>query len=87
MYSSKGGSSFNPGNDAVTCVVKSRKLTAIVGQHGLDEDDGGKVSLEDYRPIDPAPSSKASIRPAPVQHGSPLLPYIPKTCPPPKHGG
>lgn len=39
------------------------------------------IGLEDYRPIDPVPSSKATIRPKPIQHGSPLIPYIPK--PPP----
>lgn len=59
-----------------------------------DGDDEGHVELEDYRPIDPVPSSKASIRPGPIQHGTPLMPYIPKPCPSPpppsqqpKHGG
>lgn len=44
---------------------------------------GSVVNLEDYRPIDPVPSSKASIRPGPIQHGTPFLPYIPKPSPPP----
>lgn len=57
-----------------------------------DEDNAGHVSLEDYRPIDPVPSSKASIRPGPVQHGTPLMPFIPKPSPSPpptrpKRGG
>lgn len=43
------------------------------------------VDLEDYRPIDPVPRSKASIRPGPIQHGSPLIPFIPKPSPPPGH--
>ncbi|XP_030528595.1 uncharacterized protein LOC115739576 isoform X2 [Rhodamnia argentea] len=49
----------------------------------------GSVSLEDYRPVDPAPSSKASIKPGPIVHGAPFMPYIPKPSPPgpPQHGG
>ncbi|KAL9257709.1 hypothetical protein AKJ16_DCAP13371 [Drosera capensis] len=57
----------------------------------LDEngsEDG--MTIEDYRPIDPVPSSKA-VRHGPVQHSTPLLPYIPvKPAPPPiqsKHEG
>ncbi|KAL9172298.1 hypothetical protein ABFS82_03G036300 [Erythranthe guttata] len=64
---------------------KSRKLT-----NNNDRDKEGHVELEDYRPIDPVPSSKASVRPGPIQHGTPLMPYIPKPSPPPtqpKHGG
>lgn len=40
------------------------------------------VDVEDYHPIDPVPSSKASIKPGPIEHGSPLIPYIPKPSPP-----
>lgn len=61
-----------------------------VDPHISDQDDSGHVNLEDYRPIDPVPSSKASIRPGPIQHGTPLMPYIPKPSPPPskpKPGG
>ncbi|RZC44533.1 hypothetical protein C5167_037490 [Papaver somniferum] len=36
------------------------------------------VNLEDYSPIDPVPTSKAAIKSAPIQHGAPLMPYIPK---------
>lgn len=50
-----------------------------------DQDDAGNASLEDYRPIDPVPSSKASVRPGPIQHGTPLMPYIPWSAPPPGH--
>ncbi|KAK6802815.1 hypothetical protein RDI58_000598 [Solanum bulbocastanum] len=47
-------------------------------------DDAGKMNLEDYRPIDPVPSSKASVRPG---LRTPLMPYIPKqpSPPPPTH--
>ncbi|XVF64171.1 hypothetical protein PTKIN_Ptkin09bG0146400 [Pterospermum kingtungense] len=40
------------------------------------------VDVEDYHPIDPVPSSKASIKPGPIEHGSPLIPYITKPSPP-----
>lgn len=47
------------------------------------------VSLEDYGPVDPSPSSKTSIKPGPIVHGTPFMPYIPQPSPPgpPKHGG
>ncbi|KAI3947090.1 hypothetical protein MKW92_028926 [Papaver armeniacum] len=40
------------------------------------------VNLEDYSPIDPVPTSKAAIKSAPIQHGTPLMPYIPNKPPP-----
>ena len=47
------------------------------------------INLEDYHPIDPVPSSKASVKPGPIEHGTPIIPYIPKPSPPepPKLGG
>ncbi|KAL8230955.1 hypothetical protein R6Q57_000733 [Mikania cordata] len=48
-----------------------------------DESDNGNTSVDDYLPDDPVPSSKAaSIRPGPIEHGTPLMPYIPKPAPP-----
>ncbi|KAI3958954.1 hypothetical protein MKX01_023630 [Papaver californicum] len=47
------------------------------------------VNLEDYSPIDPVPTSKAAIKSGPIQHGTPLMPYIPKppvSPTPPKQG-
>lgn len=44
--------------------------------------DAHTVTLEDYHSIDPVPSSKASIKPGPIEHGSPLIPFIPKPSPP-----
>ncbi|XP_043713775.1 uncharacterized protein LOC122662257 [Telopea speciosissima] len=43
--------------------------------------DVGNVNLEDYHLIDPAPSAKA-IKSGPIQHGTPLMPYIPNPGPP-----
>ncbi|XP_073019533.1 uncharacterized protein [Primulina eburnea] len=95
-YASKGSTSSNSGvtwmsnEKAVASPFKFRKL-----KDEMDpwvSNDASEINLEDYRRIDPVPSSKASIRPGPVQHGTPLMPYIPKPepSPPPsqlKHGG
>ncbi|KAK1275135.1 hypothetical protein QJS04_geneDACA001619 [Acorus gramineus] len=47
--------------------------------------DIGNVEVEDYPHFDPAPSSKAAIRYAPIEHGTPLMPYVRKPSPPPGH--
>ncbi|KAI3460163.1 hypothetical protein Pfo_016826 [Paulownia fortunei] len=96
-YSSKESTASNPGKvstgsrNAVTLTMKRRKLKGNIDPPSKDEDDAaGDVNLEDYRPIDPVPSSMASIKPGPIQHGTPLMPYIPQPSPPPsqaKHGG
>ncbi|XP_039069903.1 uncharacterized protein LOC120216609 [Hibiscus syriacus] len=54
----------------------SRKLK------GIGNEKQNNVDMEDYHPIDPVPSSKASIKPGPIEHGTPLIPYIPKPSPP-----
>ncbi|XP_057779991.1 uncharacterized protein LOC130998588 isoform X2 [Salvia miltiorrhiza] len=84
-FPSKERAIINPGmvsiggmND-MALMTKRRK----VKQNMDDSSKEGNVDLEDYRPIDPIPSSTASIRPGPVQHGTPLMPYIPKPSPPP----
>ncbi|XP_010523221.1 PREDICTED: uncharacterized protein LOC104801605 [Tarenaya hassleriana] len=43
----------------------------------------GEINVEDYGTVDPSPTTKASIRPGPIQHGSPINPYIPKPPTPP----
>ncbi|CAL9228831.1 hypothetical protein ISN45_Aa06g001050 [Arabidopsis thaliana x Arabidopsis arenosa] len=47
-----------------------------------------KLRLEDYNfPVDPTPTTKATIKPGPIEHGTPLNPYIPKppsSSPPPQ---
>ncbi|CDP01214.1 unnamed protein product [Coffea canephora] len=67
----------------ITVTIQSRKLKEYTASTYKDET--GHAELDDYRPIDPAPNSKASIRPGPIQHGTPLMPYIPKPSPPPGH--
>nr|XP_043618550.1 uncharacterized protein LOC122590291 [Erigeron canadensis]XP_043618551.1 uncharacterized protein LOC122590291 [Erigeron canadensis] len=48
-----------------------------------DENANGNMDVDDYLPNDPVPSSKAtSLRPGPIEHGTPLMPYIPKPAPP-----
>ncbi|KAL9666699.1 hypothetical protein QQ045_001035 [Rhodiola kirilowii] len=66
-------------------MVTSRKLKDV---HGFQppgirmKTKGHMVGIEDYDPIDPVPSSKTSVKHGPIQHGTPLLPYIPKPSPP-----
>ncbi|KAL0368955.1 UNVERIFIED_CONTAM: hypothetical protein Scaly_1114400 [Sesamum calycinum] len=69
-------------NDTVF-TVQGRKLKVDIDPPRKDENDAGLVQLEDYRPIDPVPSSTGSIRPGPIQHDAPLMPYIPEPSPPP----
>ncbi|KAK9148745.1 hypothetical protein Scep_007502 [Stephania cephalantha] len=71
-------------NCEVLTIMQSRKLkerSYIVANEKQTKGIGG-MNLEDYRPIDPAPSSGASIRTGPIEHGSPVNPYIPKPPPP-----
>ncbi|KAM0936742.1 hypothetical protein DsansV1_C26g0191831 [Dioscorea sansibarensis] len=46
--------------------------------------------LDDYPHVDPVPSSKATIKNGPIEHGTPVMPYIPQPTPPshptPRHG-
>lgn len=82
---------FDQNEKDVTVTVTGRKLKDHGYSRRSENSDAGNINLEDYRPIDPVPSSKATIRPGPIQHGSPLMPYIPKPTPPapghPKRGG
>ncbi|RLN40685.1 hypothetical protein C2845_PM01G06850 [Panicum miliaceum] len=43
------------------------------------------IRTDDYQPVDPSPSSKATIRPGPIEHGAPILPYVPRYPPPSGH--
>lgn len=45
-------------------------------------DTGDRVSLEDYNPIDPIPGGAKNVNPGPIEHGTPLMPFIPKSPPP-----
>ncbi|GLT93571.1 hypothetical protein SLE2022_113600 [Rubroshorea leprosula] len=88
-FSVTEGSSFIPDmglsqhGGGMTAAI-NRKLKG----HAYDFDPSN-VDLEDYHPVDPPPSSKASISPGPIEHGSPLIPYIPGPLPPspPNTGG
>lgn len=48
----------------------------------------GSINQEDYPRFDPSPSSKAAINSGPIEHGTPLMPYVPRVTPPahPRHG-
>ncbi|OIT03367.1 PREDICTED: uncharacterized protein LOC109225467 isoform X2 [Nicotiana attenuata] len=81
--SSVPGMSFQWQSNDMAMTIRSRKLQGNGFGPSTNEGDSSNLDLEDYRPIDPVPSTKASIRPGPVEHGTPLMPYIPKPSPPP----
>ncbi|MCD9637710.1 hypothetical protein HAX54_021147 [Datura stramonium] len=81
--SSVPGMAFKWKNNNMKMTIRSRKLQGKGYGPSTNEGDSRNLNLEDYRPIDPAPSSKASIRAGPIEHGTPLMPYIPKPSPPP----
>nr|XP_009764501.1 PREDICTED: uncharacterized protein LOC104216199 isoform X2 [Nicotiana sylvestris]XP_009764502.1 PREDICTED: uncharacterized protein LOC104216199 isoform X2 [Nicotiana sylvestris]XP_009764503.1 PREDICTED: uncharacterized protein LOC104216199 isoform X2 [Nicotiana sylvestris] len=75
--------SFKWQNNDMEMTIRSRKLQGNGFGPSTTEGDSSNLDMEDYRPIDPVPSTKASIRPGPVEHGTPLMPYIPRPSPPP----
>ncbi|XWS24133.1 hypothetical protein CRYUN_Cryun28dG0074500 [Craigia yunnanensis] len=85
--SSIPGMEFSQTGDGTSIAGTSRKLKG--NGYNPSNEKKSNVDLEDYHPIDPVPNSKASIKPGPIEHGSPLIPYIPKPSPPsnPKIGG
>ncbi|XP_062098833.1 uncharacterized protein LOC133804706 [Humulus lupulus] len=81
---------YHHGDGSTVISVISRKLKETSYEPKTKETkDKPTMDLEDYHPIDPVPSSKASIKPGPIEHGTPIIPYIPKPSPPnhPKRGG
>ncbi|PON54274.1 hypothetical protein PanWU01x14_196640 [Parasponia andersonii] len=81
---------FTNHGDGSTGIVISRKLKETNYKQNIKGNrDEATVKLDDYHPIDPVPSSKASVKPGPIEHGTPLIPYIPKPSPPdhPKRDG
>lgn len=88
QYPAEADVVFTHNGDAMTVIATSSRKLKENGYANPNSNTGsgtGTVNLEDYHPIDPVPSSKASIRPGPIQHGTPLMPYIPKSAPPPSH--
>nr|GMD96381.1 Unconventional myosin-VIIb like [Ipomoea batatas] len=85
VCSSKDSASLTwPGNDMTSTAINNRKLMKDASNaQSAYNGDGGKAYTDDYGPIDPVPNSKASVRPGPIQHGTPLMPYIPIPSPPP----
>ncbi|KAK1299569.1 hypothetical protein QJS10_CPB13g00415 [Acorus calamus] len=73
--------------ESATVMLMSRKLKENHYDMHVTKNKGdiGNVEVEDYPHFDPAPSSKAAIRYAPIEHGTPLMPYVPKPSPPPGH--
>ncbi|KAK2664898.1 hypothetical protein Ddye_003472 [Dipteronia dyeriana] len=50
------------------------------GKKHPDKNNKGSMNLDDYRPNDPVPGSSA-VPSGPIEHGTPLMPYIPKRPP------
>ncbi|KAG6631344.1 hypothetical protein CIPAW_13G085100, partial [Carya illinoinensis] len=79
------------GGDAMPMTSTSRRLKEN-GHNSRSEKKHcqiGDVNLDDYHPIDPVSSSKASFKPGPIEHKTPLMPHIPRPSPPthPENGG
>ncbi|XP_058756056.1 uncharacterized protein LOC131629274 [Vicia villosa] len=70
--------------DEPTAIAGSRKLKENVNRIKSNEkgDTGDRVRLEDYNPIDPIPGGAKNVNPGPIEHGTPLMPFIPKSPPP-----
>ncbi|KAG6644339.1 uncharacterized protein LOC122318264 isoform X2 [Carya illinoinensis] len=79
------------GGDAMPMTTASRRLKENGHNSRSEKKRGqiGDVNLGDYHPIDPVPSSKASFKHGPIEHGTPLVPHIPRPSPPthPENGG
>ncbi|KAJ0973719.1 hypothetical protein J5N97_015684 [Dioscorea zingiberensis] len=79
-------------HDVLTCLTEDEYVTVMINRKLKEE--GYKIEtitnkrfltnfmLEDYPRIDPVPSSKAAIHNGPIEHGTPLMPYIPQPTPP-----
>ncbi|KAI3953241.1 hypothetical protein MKX01_042236 [Papaver californicum] len=66
---------------SIATMAHDRKVLEKIYSPSNAKSKGGtneNVNLDDYSPIDPVPTSKAAIKSAPIQHGTPLMPYIPK---------
>ncbi|CAJ2675361.1 unnamed protein product [Trifolium pratense] len=70
--------------DKTTPIAGSKKLKENVHKIKSNEkvNIGDQVTLEDYNPIDPSPDVAKNVNPGPIQHGTPLMPFIPKPPPP-----
>ncbi|CAH9131949.1 unnamed protein product [Cuscuta epithymum] len=75
------------GNNIMDTTI-DMKMKGSRNVRSRNDQDGDIMHMEDYGPMDPVPSSsKASVKPGPIQHGAPLLPYIPSPSPPPGGSG
>ncbi|XP_027333699.1 uncharacterized protein LOC113848409 [Abrus precatorius] len=75
--------------DKTTLIPVSRKLKengSSIRSNIKKKGNIGEVTLNDYNPIDPVPSSsKAAVNPGPIEHGTPTNPYVIPKPPPPSH--
>ncbi|XP_027942003.1 uncharacterized protein LOC114195657 isoform X1 [Vigna unguiculata] len=71
--------------DKATVIAVSRKLKENGNNVESVMSNNDDMIPTDYSPVDPPPGSrsKASLYPDPIEHGTPLIPYIPKPAPSP----
>ncbi|XP_058081544.1 uncharacterized protein LOC131229560 [Magnolia sinica] len=85
------GSVFPVHEENMKAAMTNRKLkeNSYDWSGSTEKGESGDLNLEDYHSIDPVPSSRASIKTGPIEHGTPVIPYIPRPTPPshPGHGG
>ncbi|XP_038983396.1 uncharacterized protein LOC103705283 isoform X2 [Phoenix dactylifera] len=70
--------------EGVTAMITNRKLKERSYSINTAKStiDFGRINLEDYPRFDPVPSSRAAITAGPIEHGTPLMPYVPRPTPP-----
>ncbi|CAI8606254.1 unnamed protein product [Vicia faba] len=71
-------------DETTPIAASARKLKETVNRIKSNEkgDTGDRISLEDYNPVDPIPGGAKNVDPGPIEHGTPLMPFIPKSPPP-----
>ncbi|XP_044509483.1 uncharacterized protein LOC123228228 [Mangifera indica] len=74
--------------------ISGKSVTAVTSGSQPKEESNSRrrinqdyMNLEDYQPVDPIPRSSATITSGAIEHGSPVMPCIPKLTPPnsPQH--
>ncbi|XP_061958683.1 uncharacterized protein LOC133679955 [Populus nigra] len=78
-YSSSHDLNFPKTEDSITATTsfKEPKEGCYSQRISSEEIQKDNINMEGYSKIDPAPKSTATIVSRPIEHGTPLIPYIP----------
>nr|XP_027189381.1 uncharacterized protein LOC113786241 [Cicer arietinum] len=78
--------------DKTTPIAASKKLKVVflslnfqenVGISSIETGDiSNHATLEDYNPIDLSPGAAKNVKAGPIEHETPLMPFLPKPPPP-----